>query len=209
MHFAYPSRAVPVLRGISLRALPGTVTALVGPSGAGKSTVFHLLERFYEPSEGSVLIDGADVRTVSHAWLHSVVGLVAQEPVLFRCSVGENIAYSRNCARAADAEERYEMVTAVFAATAATARMAAAQRRPRRACLRGSNRHQRSCESKGSPHRYFPPQGQDRPRSRCAAQRRSLVVIRIVALARCDGRIRRGDGQRARLHLCDAPRVRH
>lgn len=48
---------------------------------AGKSTVFHLLERFYEADTGSVLLDGADVRDVSHAWLHAVVGLVSQEPV--------------------------------------------------------------------------------------------------------------------------------
>ena len=102
VRFAYPTRpGTPVLRSLSFSAEPGRVTALVGPSGAGKTTVFHLLQRFYEPQEGAVMLDGVGVSALSHVMLHSAVGLVAQEPLLFRCSIGENIGYGRAAAEAA------------------------------------------------------------------------------------------------------------
>jgi ABC-type multidrug transport system fused ATPase/permease subunit len=94
--FAYPARPTKVvLNGFRLVARPGARVALVGASGAGKSTVFHLLQRFYDPDDGRVLLDGVDVRTLNHGWLHKVVALIGQEPVLFAGSVLDNITYSR------------------------------------------------------------------------------------------------------------------
>ncbi|XP_067417085.1 uncharacterized protein [Emydura macquarii macquarii] len=92
--FSYPGRDdAPVLRGVSLELCPGTVTALVGPSGVGKTALVALLERFYEPQRGRLLLDGRDLREYEHRYLHSKVGLVSQKPVLFARSLHENIAY--------------------------------------------------------------------------------------------------------------------
>ena len=92
--FSYPTRPdVDVLQGVTFEALPGTVTALVGSSGAGKSTLFHLLEAFYEPKSGEVLVDGRPVASLDPLWLHRTVGLVGQEPVLFSGSICSNILY--------------------------------------------------------------------------------------------------------------------
>jgi len=94
--FSYPSRPeVRVLDGLDLRVRRGGTVALVGASGSGKSTVVALVERFYDPSGGAVLLDGRDVREVNLTWLRRQVGLVSQEPVLFSVSVGENIRYGR------------------------------------------------------------------------------------------------------------------
>lgn len=92
--FNYPSRDdVVVLDNVNLQCRSGEVLALVGPSGAGKSTVVALIERFYDPTSGSVSIDGHDIKTLDHDWLHSRVALVSQEPVLFACSIRDNIMY--------------------------------------------------------------------------------------------------------------------
>lgn len=95
--FAYPTRRdQPVLRGLDLDIKAGSVTALVGPSGAGKSTVVALVERFYDISDendGKILFDGVDIRTLPLAWLRKQMALVSQEPVLFCCSIRDNIAY--------------------------------------------------------------------------------------------------------------------
>ena len=92
--FAYPTRPdISVLNNVSFTATPGEVVALVGPSGGGKSTCISLLEHFYEPNSGEVLIDSIPVRDLKHKFLHSKVALVGQEPVLFARSVKENIAY--------------------------------------------------------------------------------------------------------------------
>lgn len=92
--FAYPTRPnILVLDKVSLSVTPGEVIALVGPSGGGKSTCISLLEHFYEPTSGEVLIDSIPVRNFEHKYLHSKVALVGQEPVLFARSIKENIAY--------------------------------------------------------------------------------------------------------------------
>lgn len=92
--FAYPTRPdILVLDNVSFNAGPGEVIALVGPSGGGKSTCISLLEHFYEPTAGEVLIDSTPVKNFEHKYLHNKVALVGQEPVLFARSVKENIAY--------------------------------------------------------------------------------------------------------------------
>lgn len=84
-----------VLKGISLTLRCGEVVALVGPSGAGKSTLANLLPRFYDVTEGAILVDGQDVREVSLASLRRQIGKVTQETVLFNDTVRNNIAYGR------------------------------------------------------------------------------------------------------------------
>ena len=92
--FAYPTRPdILVLDKVSFSVTPGEVIALVGPSGGGKSTCISLLEHFYEPTSGEVLIDSIPIKNFDHKYLHSKVTLVGQEPVLFARSVKENIAY--------------------------------------------------------------------------------------------------------------------
>ncbi|MCI4392437.1 hypothetical protein PGIGA_G00145850 [Pangasianodon gigas] len=92
--FAYPTRPeTNVLKNVSFSIQPGEVTALVGPSGSGKSSCVSLLENFYTPQNGQVLLDGRPIETYQHGYLHSKVALVGQEPVLFARSVQKNIAY--------------------------------------------------------------------------------------------------------------------
>uniref|UniRef100_A0A4W5MYT6 ATP-binding cassette sub-family B member 5 n=1 Tax=Hucho hucho TaxID=62062 RepID=A0A4W5MYT6_9TELE len=97
IHFSYPTRQnVRVLQGLSVSVGPGQTMALVGESGCGKSTSIQLLERFYSPAEGQVLVDGLDTKTLNLSWLRSQLGLVSQEPILFDCSISENIQYGDN-----------------------------------------------------------------------------------------------------------------
>ena len=94
--FAYPGRADgPALQGFSLHVRPGERVALVGPSGAGKSTVFRLLLRFYDPDEGSVSLDGVDLRSADPREVRARMALVAQEAALFSGSAGENIRFGQ------------------------------------------------------------------------------------------------------------------
>ena len=104
--FAYPTRVEgPVLHGVDFEVKPGETVAIVGPSGAGKSTLFQLLERFYDPTSGAVLIDGTDIRTLDPKALRRQIALVPQEPFIFGASVADNIAYGRPGASRAEIEE--------------------------------------------------------------------------------------------------------
>uniref|UniRef100_A0A8C6NXN7 ATP-binding cassette, sub-family B (MDR/TAP), member 4 n=1 Tax=Nothobranchius furzeri TaxID=105023 RepID=A0A8C6NXN7_NOTFU len=95
--FNYPSRPdVPILQGLNLKVKKGETLALVGSSGCGKSTTIQLMERFYDPQGGSVVMDNMDVKQLNIHWLRSQIGIVSQEPVLFDCTLAENIAYGDN-----------------------------------------------------------------------------------------------------------------
>ena len=92
--FAYPARPdITILDNYSLEIPEGAMTALVGPSGSGKSTIVGLVERFYDPVEGEVLLDGIPLKELNIQWLRTQIGLVAQEPLLFATTVWENIAF--------------------------------------------------------------------------------------------------------------------
>lgn len=94
--FSYPSRPdVPILRELNIAVSAGQTVALVGSSGDGKSTCLQLLQRFYDPDAGQVLIDGYDIRHFNISALRSRLALVSQEPVLFSTSIGENIRYGK------------------------------------------------------------------------------------------------------------------
>jgi len=96
VHFAYPARPdVPIFKGLDLKVPAGTILALVGDSGGGKTTVISLLERFYDPSQGNILVDGTDIKTVNLKYWRSQIGLVGQEPSLFSTTIAKNIAYGR------------------------------------------------------------------------------------------------------------------
>lgn len=102
----------PVLRGVTLEAEPGERIALVGETGAGKSTVIRLISRFFDVTDGAVRIDGHDVREVTQASLRSQLGIVLQDPFLFKGTIAENIRYGR---LDATDEEVAEAATAVGA----------------------------------------------------------------------------------------------
>jgi ATP-binding cassette subfamily B protein/subfamily B ATP-binding cassette protein MsbA len=92
--FGY-GKEMPVLRSIDLDVVPGTKVALVGPTGAGKSTLLGLLPRFFDPSEGSVTIDGIDIREYQIKSLRNQISMVLQPPLVFPISVRDNVAYGR------------------------------------------------------------------------------------------------------------------
>jgi ATP-binding cassette subfamily B protein len=109
--FSYEG-AQPALREVSLVVEPGQMIGLCGPSGAGKSTFVNLICRFYDVTDGQILIDGIDIRDYDVKWLRRQVGLVLQEPYLFHGTIAENIRYGRP-----DATEK-EIITAAKAANA-------------------------------------------------------------------------------------------
>lgn len=97
VYFSYPTRPnEQIFKGFSLAIPSGTTIALVGQSGSGKSTVISLIERFYDPQLGDVLIDGVNLKEFQLRWIRSKIGLVSQEPVLFAASIKENIAYGKD-----------------------------------------------------------------------------------------------------------------
>ena len=96
VYFSYPARTnEPIFSGFSLYIPSGTTTSLVGQSGSEKSTVISLIERFYDPPAGEVLIDGINLKDLQLKWIGEKIGLVSQEPVLFSSSIKDNIAYGK------------------------------------------------------------------------------------------------------------------
>ncbi|MCO5563019.1 hypothetical protein L7F22_016655 [Adiantum nelumboides] len=92
--FSYPSRPDAIIfQNFSLDIPAGKLVAIVGGSGSGKSTIISLIERFYDPQEGQVLLDGHNVRHLQLKWLRSQIGLVSQEPALFATTISENILF--------------------------------------------------------------------------------------------------------------------
>ena len=118
--FGYDANTA-VINDISLAVAPGEIVALVGPSGAGKSTLFNLIPRFYDPTQGTVTIDGHDLRSVTQQSLRSQIGLVPQETLLFGGTIRENIVYGK-----LDASDD-EIIAAAQAANAHTFIMATPQ----------------------------------------------------------------------------------
>ena len=110
--FRYPDGGENVLEHFSLHIPAGTTVAIVGETGAGKSTLVNLACRFFEPTDGQILIDGRDYRERSQLWLHSNIGYVLQNPHLFSGSVRENIRYGRLDATDAEVEAAARAVSA-------------------------------------------------------------------------------------------------
>ncbi len=99
------SNNVPVLKDISFECKPGMMVALVGPTGVGKTTTAQLISRFYDPTEGRILIDGKDIKTVTLEGLRHNISPVLQDTFLFNGTIAENIAYARPDATQAEIEE--------------------------------------------------------------------------------------------------------
>jgi len=110
--FRYPDGDEEILEHFSLKVPQGTNVAIVGETGAGKSTIVNLACRFFEPTEGQILIDGLDYRERSQLWLHSNIGYVLQNPHLFTGSIRENIRYGKLEAGDAEVEEAARLVSA-------------------------------------------------------------------------------------------------
>ena len=110
--FQYPDGDEPVLTHFSLKVPQGTNVAIVGETGAGKSTLVNLVCRFFEPTEGRVLIDGRDARERSQLWLHSGIGYVLQTPHLFSGTVRENLRYGKPEATDEEILEALRLVSA-------------------------------------------------------------------------------------------------
>ncbi|ONK63144.1 uncharacterized protein A4U43_C07F11860 [Asparagus officinalis] len=113
VYFSYPTRKdEQIFRGFSLFIQSGATVALVGESGSGKSTVVSLVERFYDPDAGEVLIDGINLKEFQLKWIRGKIGLVSQEPVLFASSIRENIAYGKDGATTEEIKAAAELANA-------------------------------------------------------------------------------------------------
>ena len=111
--FQYPGAEQPALRDISFRAEPGKTTAIIGGTGSGKSTLVNLLLRFYDPTEGQVLVDGVDVREQPQADLRAAIGYVPQKAVLFAGTIADNIRYGKPDATDQEIERAAEIAQAL------------------------------------------------------------------------------------------------
>lgn len=110
--FAYPDAQEKTLENISFTAEPGETTAIIGGTGSGKSSLIKLIPRFYDVTEGRVLIDGTDVREISQHDLREHIGYVPQKGVLFSGTIADNLRYGRSDADEADMEEAVEIARA-------------------------------------------------------------------------------------------------
>lgn len=113
--FSYDAKQ-PVIRELSLSVTPGETVAIVGPTGAGKTTIINLLERFYDPEQGSILLDGIEISRLDPRWLRRQIGLVMQEVYIMPASVRENILLDRQLA---DADLEYILREAQLTETVA------------------------------------------------------------------------------------------
>ncbi|KAL4292146.1 hypothetical protein GQ457_14G023410 [Hibiscus cannabinus] len=111
--FCYPTRPeMLVLSNFSLKVNGGQTLAVVGVSGSGKSTIISLIERFYDPVAGQVLLDGRDLKQYNLRWLRNHLGLVQQEPIIFSTTIRENIIYARHNASEAEMKEAARIANA-------------------------------------------------------------------------------------------------
>jgi ATP-binding cassette, subfamily B (MDR/TAP), member 1 len=113
VYFSYPARPEQLIfDGFSLHVPSGTTMAIVGESGSGKSTVISLVQRFYDPHAGEVLIDGVNIKTLRLDWIRGKIGLVSQEPLLFMTSVKDNITYGKEDATMEEIRRAAELANA-------------------------------------------------------------------------------------------------
>lgn len=119
VRFAYPGSSTEVLRGIDLSVKAGETVALIGRSGSGKTTLTNLIARFYDPTAGSITLDGRDLRDIDPQSYRKLLGIVEQDVFLFDGTIGENIAYARpsasadECIAAARAAAAHEFIAAL------------------------------------------------------------------------------------------------
>jgi ATP-binding cassette subfamily B multidrug efflux pump len=115
--FSYPGAEQPAISNISFSLVPGEVTAIIGGTGSGKSTMLNLLVRFYDVNQGSILVDGIDLREMSQETLRAKIGYVSQTSLLFTGTIAENIRYGKedatdeDVARAAETAQATEFIT--------------------------------------------------------------------------------------------------
>ena len=113
--FAYPGHAQsPVIRNVSFTASPGETVAFIGSTGSGKSTLIQLIPRFYDVSEGQVLVDGVDVRDYSLTTLRNKIGFIPQKALLFTGTIAENLRYGKEDATQAELERAAEIAQAAY-----------------------------------------------------------------------------------------------
>nr|CAB3478029.1 unnamed protein product [Digitaria exilis] len=113
VYFSYPARPEQLIfDGFSLHVSIGTTMAIVGESGSGKSTVISLVERFYDPQAGEVLIDGINIKSLRLEWIRGKIGLVNQEPLLFMSSIKDNISYGKEDATIEEIKRAAELANA-------------------------------------------------------------------------------------------------
>ncbi|KAG2600074.1 ABC transporter B family member 9-like isoform X1 [Panicum virgatum] len=113
VYFSYPARPEQLIfDGFSLHVSSGTTMAIVGESGSGKSTVISLVERFYDPQAGEVLIDGINIKSLRLDWIRGKIGLVNQEPLLFMTSIKDNISYGNDDATIEDIKRAAQLANA-------------------------------------------------------------------------------------------------
>jgi ATP-binding cassette subfamily B (MDR/TAP) protein 1 len=113
VYFSYPARPEQLIfDGFSLHVSSGTTMAIVGESGSGKSTVISLVERFYDPQAGEVLIDGINIKSLQLDSVRGKIGLVSQEPLLFMSSIKDNIMYGKEDATFEEIKRAAELANA-------------------------------------------------------------------------------------------------